>query len=115
MIPSITKWVKKKYWEVYGHEKVKKNNLFQNYRRYDEIRRVFSCPHGSDETIFERFLAVRMDLAKIFLKGFYHFSFARGCSLCPPACFQLLKSGDLSRDTFNNKMGQKKVLGSIWP
>ena len=70
MIPSITKWVKKKYSEVYGHENVKKFNLFQNYQRYGEIRRVFSCPHGPDENIFEGFLAVRMDLAKIFLKGF---------------------------------------------
>ena len=51
-------------------KKSKKDNLFQNYRRYGEIRRVFSCPHGSDETIFEEFLAVRMDLTKIFLKGF---------------------------------------------
>ena len=29
--------------------------------------------------MFEGFLAVRMDLTKICLKGFCHFSFARGC------------------------------------
>ena len=51
-------------------KKSKKINIFQNYRRHGEIRRVFSCPHGPDENIFEGFLAVRMDLAKIFLKGF---------------------------------------------
>ena len=38
--------------------------------KIEMFEKVFSCPHGPTENIFEWFLAVRMALPKTFLNGF---------------------------------------------